>query len=76
MSKKKYQLIKDIVPVYYPILPLSGREEEKYRTEAEGNIKGVLDHDKENMSICKNIYKIFHFLRNKFQKQMRFVVDF
>lgn len=68
--------IKDIVPIYFPILPLEREEEDKFKQDIEKAVKAVIEHEKENMSICKNLAKLFKFLHNKFEKQMKLVVDF
>jgi hypothetical protein len=76
VSKKRYAQVKDIVPVYFPLLPLPPAEEEAYAQDVDKTIKSALEHETENMSICKNLSKIFNFLHNKCARQMRFVVDF
>lgn len=68
--------IKDLVPVSFPILPLTNEQERKIATAVSKAIKGPIQHPTETMSICKNISKIFRFLHNKFEKPMRLVVDF
>jgi hypothetical protein len=76
VSKKHYMQIKDILPIHYPIVSLMKTGEvAQEKEEIDRNIRVVLEHDRENMSICKNIYKIFKFLHNKLEKRMRFIVD-
>jgi hypothetical protein len=75
-SRKKFMQVKDIIPIYFPIVPLSAEKDDKEREEAHKNISTVLTHEREKMSICKNIFKIFKFLHNKFDKRMKLVIDF
>lgn len=75
-TRKKFMQIKEIIPINFPLLPLSEREEKSCSDEISRSIKTVVDNQKENLSICKNLAKLFKFLHNKFTKPMKFVVDF
>lgn len=75
-TRKQYLQMKEIVPIYFPLFPMKAAEEAEEQREVEKPIKVVLDHHHENMSICKNIQKIFKFLFNKLNTNMRVTVDF
>lgn len=43
-SKKRFLYIKDIVPIFFPLVPLSKSKDDREKIEAKKNIEAVINN--------------------------------